>query len=81
MKYRIIKEFDDNGLRHFELELWEKNIFGKFRWNPVKDYLMHYSKIKQFKTMTDVKNYLRTFNVRREVVETNEINCNGKSNY
>ena len=31
--------------------------------------------IKRFKTMTDVKNYLRTLNVRREIVETNEVDA------
>jgi hypothetical protein len=73
MKYRIIKEFDDNGLRHFELEIWKKNIFGKYRWKPVTEQHFRATYIKRFKTMTDVENYLRALNVRREIVETNEV--------
>ena len=71
MKYRIIKEFDDNGPRHYELWLWKKGLFG-YKWKPVQDYGIRVSYTKRFKTIKEIREYLNSLNIQREIVEESE---------
>jgi hypothetical protein len=71
MKYRIIKEFDDNGPRHYELWLWKRGLFG-YKWQPVQEQGFRVSYTKRFKGTIEIASYLNSLNVKREIIEESE---------
>ena len=72
MKYRIIKEFDDNGLRHFEVWLWEKGLITGYKWRPVQEQYVRCSVTRRFKNILEVKQYIKSLNVKREIITESE---------
>ena len=72
-RYRIIKEFDDNGLRHYEIEFQERKLFGGYKWVPVETRGFRYSYPRRFKDYIECLEYLKSLNVQREITDLGEI--------
>jgi hypothetical protein len=67
--YRIIRESDGNGVRHYEIEFREKRLFGGYKWVPVKTRAYP----RQFKDYVECLTYLKSLNVQREIVDQDEV--------
>lgn len=72
MRYRIIREYDDNGTRGFYCDVWHKGIFGS-GWKPVTEYAHPVRYPKRFESAEEVESYIRSLNVNREIVKESDL--------
>lgn len=70
MKYRIIEERDMNGHGHFEVELWQKGLFG-YKWKQIRKFDWNTERYENMKfgTKTAVLEYVRSIVCNRLIVE------------
>ena len=71
MRYRIIREYDDNGTRGFYCDVWHRSMFGS-GWKPIKKYHIRMSYPRRFESVEEVEKYLRSLNVNREIVKESD---------
>jgi len=74
MRYRIIREYDDNGTRGYYCDVWRKGWFGS-KWKPITELIDDFNHgcvhtcPKRFNSIQEVEEYIRSLNVNREIVK------------
>lgn len=71
MRYRIIREYDDNGTRGFYCDIWHKGWFGS-GWKPVTEYLFRVRCPRKFQSIEEIEQHIRSLNVNREIVKESD---------
>lgn len=72
MRYRIIREYDDNGTRGFYCDLWQRGLFGS-GWRPIKEHGFRVSYPKRFESVEAVEHHIRSLNVNSEIVKESDL--------
>ena len=68
MRYRIIREYDDNGTCGYYCDVLRKGWFGS-KWKPITVSTIVHTYPKRFDSIKEVEEYIRSLNVNREIVK------------